>query len=103
MIKSKIKLIGFEYVDERIVTEIRRNLQFLFATREGSCPGDRAYGLNWDAVDKPMPEAENIISLSIYDKVEKYEPRVIVDDISFSHKAVDGSMYVTITVRNAEE
>lgn len=103
MLKTKLRLIGFEYVDNLVVTEIRRNLEFLFATREGSCPGDRSFGLDWNALDKPLPVAENLISLSIYEKVEKYEPRVIVDDIKFDVDAINGIIEATISVISAED
>jgi len=60
-------------------------LQTLFSVRAGSQPLDRDFGLDYDGtVGAPLPEAENRLSVEIYQKVERYEPRAEVDNITFT-------------------
>lgn len=46
MVDTDIKLIGFDYVNSETAAEIYRNLKMLFSTLEGTCAGDRNYGIN---------------------------------------------------------
>lgn len=72
---------GFNYMKESVVADIKKNIYCLFGTPEGTIPGDRSFGLSTDYVDNPLPVAENLLALDIYEKVETYEPRVAVKDI----------------------
>lgn len=73
--KTKIKLIGFDYVNPTMIEEISRNLAVLFATPEGTCAGDRSYGINQDFVGLPAPQAANRLALEAAEKIAIYEPR----------------------------
>lgn len=70
--------------------ELRRTLTALFATRAGSLPGDREFGISWECLDELPDVAENLFYLEALKKVEKYEPRVEIADIVFEHE--EGSM-----------
>ncbi len=90
MINADVNLINFDYENAEIIEEIKRNIETLFSTPEGSCPGDRSFGLNQEFVGMPGPVAQNQLALEIIEKVSIYEPRVEVKDFSFSYEE-DGS------------
>lgn len=77
-----VVFVGFDYMNEEIVAEIKRNVTALLETPEGSCPGDRAYGISFDFVDMPINVAKNLAALSVIDKLEVYEPRVELKEIT---------------------
>lgn len=74
--------------------ELQRTLGNLFATRAGSQPADRDFGISWECLDEPPEVAESLFYLEALKKVEKYEPRVEISDMKF--KNVQGSIVVHI-------
>lgn len=86
---------GFNYLDETLVADIQKNIRCLFATPEGSIPGDRSFGLSREYIDATRPVAENLLALDIAEKVELYEPRVEVRDITFGSEE-DGQLKATV-------
>lgn len=65
--------------------ELVRALTNLFATREGSQPADREFGISWECLDEIPEVAESLFYLEAVKKVEKYEPRVQIEDITFDY------------------
>ena len=47
---SIVKFVGFDYLSAGLVAEIKRNVTALIETPEGTCPGDRGYGIAQDFV-----------------------------------------------------
>ena len=41
----EVVLTGFDYLSATRQEEMRRNLALLYETAEGTCPGDRLFGL----------------------------------------------------------
>ena len=80
----KSELIGFNYLTAGELDELQKNLNTLFATPEGTVPGDRKFGLNRDCIDGPRPVAENKLTLEVIEKVDIYVPQVRVKDVIFS-------------------
>lgn len=82
--------------------ELRRTLTTLFATRAGSQPGDRDFGIAWECLDEVPDVAENLFYLEALKKVETYESRVEIEDIVFEHE--DGILipHIYFTRREAE-
>lgn len=81
MIDTNIKLIGFNYTDKNTISEIYRNLKMLFSTPEGTCAGDRSYGINTEYIDTSIGEESNAMAVEIIEKLDMYEPRVELSDI----------------------
>ncbi len=53
---------------------------------------DRDFGIEIRGImDAPTEEAENLMTLEIIEKIDKYEPRVEVDDIEFEYNG-EGKM-----------
>ena len=103
--RTKIKLVGFDGYGKDTVAEIGRNISVLLATPEGTCAGDRRYGLDWSCVDLPAPMAKNMIALDLAEKLPLYESRA--DIISVECEATpDGQLSAVIRIgpaRNASE
>ncbi|MBR1476890.1 MAG: GPW/gp25 family protein [Lachnospiraceae bacterium] len=70
--------------DETEFKDIKRCLETLLSIRAGSQPLDRELGIAYEnTVDKPLNIAQNALSLEIIEKVERYEPRVTVKEITY--------------------
>ena len=97
-----LRLMGLnpEEDDEAISEE---EIRMLLATRKGSVPLDRDFGLSWDYVDMPMSEAMPYMVAEIGRQLERHVPRIRVRDISFSSDdAVDGRLIPRVTVEIRE-
>lgn len=79
---AAVEFIGFDYMSAEAIAEIRRNITALIETPEGTCPGDRNYGINQDFVGMPIDIAKNLAALSIIEKLELYEPRVELIEVT---------------------
>ena len=82
--------------------EILRCLTTLLGIRAGSQPADRDLGISWECLDQPPETAEALFLVELEDKVEKYEPRAEVDDVSFWYSD-DGKASPYIRFRRKEE
>ena len=83
--------------------DIKQCLETLLSIRAGSQPLDREFGINFDSiVGYPINVSQNMISLEIIEKVEKYEPRVEVDSITFIRNT-DGVLCPQIHFIKAKE
>ena len=56
---------------------------------EGSVPLERSYGIDVDLVDDPSVVAQALLQQEIIEKVEKYEPRVLVKSVEISIEGSD--------------
>ncbi len=93
----QVALIGFDYLSQTVQEEIQRNLSLLYETVEGSCPGDRLFGLNPSFQDAPMNVAINLFALEVIEKTELYESRVEILDIQYT-QSEDGDLVPEITI-----
>lgn len=80
--KSIVKFVGFDYLSAGIVAEIKRNVTALIETPEGTCPGDRSYGIPQDFIGLPINVAKNQAALAVIDKLELYEPRAELREVT---------------------
>ncbi|MDE5879937.1 MAG: hypothetical protein K2G99_07995 [Desulfovibrio sp.] len=83
---------------------LEQEIRTVLATRKGSVPLDRDFGLSWDFIDKPLTEAMPYMVAEIGQQLERYVPRIRVRDIAFaSPDAVEGILQPTVTVEIREE
>lgn len=83
---------------------LEQEIRTVLATRKGSVPLDRDFGLTWDYVDLPITEAMPYMVAEIGQQLEKYVPRIRVRDISFSStEPVEGVLCPSVTVEIREE
>lgn len=90
--------VAFDYASGDIA-DIKRCLEFLYQTAEGTCPLDREFGLNTDFVGMPMDVAKSQFAVEIIDKTDRYEPRATVKDINFSFNE-DGQLQAEVVITN---
>lgn len=91
------EFVGFDYSGPSLLKEIKKNIETLFSTPEGSIPGERGLGMSRDYLDAPRPVAENLLAVDIYTKVETFEPRATVLDIRFD-TGEDGQILATVRI-----
>ena len=91
-------------VGRKGLAQLEQEIRMLLATRKGSVPLDRDYGLAWDFVDLPMPEAMQAMIGEIGMQLEKYVPRIRVTNIAFSSDdVIEGKLVPCVTVEIREE
>ena len=93
----EIAFINFNYLKATVLEEVQRNLLLLYETAEGTCPGDRRFGLNQEFVDCPINVAENLFALELIEKTGIYEERAEIIDISYEH-AKNGNLTPRINI-----
>lgn len=89
--------VTFDYSDGE-VADIKRCLETLYQTAEGTCPLDREFGLNTDFVGMPMDVAKNLFAVEITDKTNRYEPRALIKEIIF--EVDDGQLRAEVVITN---
>lgn len=90
--------VTFDYQNDEVY-DIRRCLETLYQTPEGSCPLDREFGINLDFVGMPMDIAQNLFAVEITDKTDRYEPRAMTKEIKFETTA-DGQLKAEVVITN---
>ncbi|MFR4350583.1 MAG: hypothetical protein ACLT3H_02820 [Roseburia sp.] len=74
------------------IEQIKTGLRVLYATKAGSQPMDREFGLNIDFIGTPLPVAKNKFTLEVVRKTAMYEPRVSVKEVTFSEDQERGML-----------
>ena len=84
-----------------VLEEIFQNINTILGTAKYSVPLFREFGTDAFFVDKPMTTVRPTLIAEIIEVVEKYETRVIVEEVKMSGE-LDGKLYPTIiiTIRN---
>ena len=92
--------ISFEYGanDTAERREILRNVQTVLCTPVGTCPLYREFGLDVAYLDKPMDLAQNLFALAAMEAVERWEPRVRVNGVTFEADPADGHLKAKVVV-----
>lgn len=78
--------------------EILQNVRFLLSTPKFTVPLDRDFGLSQRFIDKPLPVAESLFRAEILDAIEKYEPRVEVENVTFEQGDTPGMLIPQVEV-----
>ena len=94
--------ISFNYGDssEAERKEIIRNVQTHLTTPVGTCPLYRDFGLDVTYLDYPMDLAQNLFAVAAMEAVERWEPRVIVTEVTFEADA-NGHLKAKVVIANA--
>ncbi|BBF42013.1 hypothetical protein lbkm_0695 [Lachnospiraceae bacterium KM106-2] len=95
--------VTLEYdFDSEEIEDILNCLYTLYTTKEGTVPLMRDFGLSTECVDMPIDVAQNLYSLDVIEKTEKFEPRVQVEDVDFTYGG-DGQLIPHITITKGDE
>lgn len=95
-----------DFAPSSTVREILQNVRTILATRKGTVPLDRDFGLSWDQIDRPTAVVMMQIRSEIVDAIEQYEPRARVESIEFDEDVegvMDGRLMPRVTVSIPEE
>lgn len=78
-----------------VLEEIFQNINTVLGTTKFTVPLDRAFGLNATFVDDPMTTIHPHMVAEVIETVEKYEDRVIVEEVKLIAN-IDGKLYPTV-------
>ncbi len=82
-----------------IVSSVLQNIAIILATRRGSCPMYRDFGISMNFLDRPTPVAKTLAFAEIKEAIETYEPRATVVDVTFLENAsTPGLLIPTVEV-----
>lgn len=83
---------------------VMQNVAIILATRKGSVPGYRNFGLSQEFVDKPVNVAKTLMIAEIYEAIAEFEPRATIVSITFeSDEKEPGKLFPLLEVSvNAE-
>ena len=94
-----------DFCPATVAAEVVQNVRTILATRVGTVPLDRAFGTEWDMVDRPLPVAQQLARAAFFDAVQSYEPRAVIEKIEFredAEGAMDGSLVPELTITLAD-
>lgn len=69
------------------VEEVLQNVRTIISTIRYEIPLDRGFGIDGDVIDMPMQQAQAKMTQEIFRAVRQYEPRAIIESISFTGDA----------------
>ena len=88
------------------VTSVAQQIRTLLNTRKGSVPLDRDFGISWDCIDQPIPEARQLLVSEVAQALKTYVPSVTLKSIEFSdlgdNNTADGRIKYSVTVEYNE-
>lgn len=82
-------------IGARGLVGLAQEVRTLLATRKGSVPLDREFGVDWSFVDSPVSAAMPRIVAEYARQIERYVPRVRVLSITFAparSEALEGGL-----------
>lgn len=82
---------------KKFIAEVTETIQTIITTPVGSIPLYRNFGIDMSALGYPPAVAKEMLSQELIEKIELFEPRIIVETIDIVTKA-DGGLDVKITV-----
>lgn len=96
--------IAFQYGlgDNALEREIARNVQTILTTPVGTCPLYRDFGIDVTSVDKPMDVAKNNYAVAAMEAVDRFEPRVQVQEVTFTQDASSGKFRPKVVIAYAK-
>lgn len=96
-IEGGMSLNNIDFAPENELLEVLQNVRTILSTVKFSVPLDRDFGIDASLLDKPILEAKAKISSEIILAIKKYEPRVKVEEITFSSD-MDGKLQPKVQV-----
>lgn len=81
MAKYTAEMVGDDEKDQ----EILECLKTLLNIRARTQPADRDLGISWECLDHPGETAESLFLIELEEKVERYEPRAEIQEVTFEN------------------
>ena len=96
---------GINFSPQSTAEEVIQNVRCILATRKGSVPFDRAFGVSWDMLDRPLPVAKAMMIAAVVEAIQEYEPRAEVRGVKFNAEtsvAMEGGLNPIVTIEIRE-
>lgn len=93
----EVTITGFDYLNGTELEKMQHNLDLLYGTRAGTCPGDRNFGLDQTFESYPTNIAKNMFALEVIEKTEIYESKAEILSIEYT-QAEDGNLIPKIII-----
>lgn len=87
-----------EFAPQTTAEEVLQNVRTILTTVKYQIPLARDFGISGEAIDMPIQRAQAFLSNEIFMQVKKYEPRAIIESISFSAD-ITGKIVPTLEVK----
>ena len=83
-----------------VAEEVVQNVRTIITTIKYQIPLDREFGIDGEALDRPMPQAQAqaLITSEIIRQIRRYEPRAIIESITFTGE-LSGRLVPRVEVR----
>lgn len=78
--------------------EIQQNVAVIISTPQGSVVSDRAFGINFNIVDRPLLIAKGLLIQNYTEAVRTYEPRAEVTSVTFNTDPDTGLLIPKVVV-----
>lgn len=88
--------------DKAELKDICRCLENLLNIPSNSIPLARGMGISWSNLSQIPPNLENDIATEIIEKVEEYEPRIAVSEVTFTYDSA-GMAAINIVLEEGED
>lgn len=82
---------------QRFIAEVTATIKMIITTPVGSIPLFRNFGIDMSMLGYPPAMAKEVLSQELIEKIELFEPRIIVETVDIVTKT-DGSIDVRISV-----
>lgn len=89
---------SIDFSPENVVAEVVQNVRTILSTIKYEIPLDRQFGMDGSVIDMPIQQAQAKWSAEIFSQVKQYEPRAIIEKISFEG-SIEGKLVPTVEVR----
>lgn len=93
---------AINFMPATVAEEILQNVYTIVTTHEFSVPLFRAFGVSGTYIDSTDMIARMKLTAEIMEKVELYEPRVIVEEVDYQSNGENGELYPIIKLRIKE-
>jgi phage baseplate assembly protein W len=90
-------------LDQETMDDIKECIDNILRIPEGSIPLARGLGTSWSSLSEITPDMENDYAVEIVEKIETYETRVAVDEVTFEHDPDNGEVIVRIIFEGGED
>lgn len=90
--------------DTDTLHSILQNVAIIIATRQGTVPLYREFGMSHDFLDRPINAVRTMMYAEIREAVERFEPRVRVTGVSYDDTGtIEGVLNPTVEVEIIDE
>lgn len=94
-----VDLSGINFAPDSLEAEVMQNIKMILSTMFFSVPYFRDFAYQPDYLDLPIQGQRARISADVVTAIQKYEPRVIIEQILFDGEAIEGLIVPSVQVR----